>query len=147
MLWHLLPARIARQGVGNVTVCTNARTGLALESGSRPGPTRSRGAGPRHGHRTNADESRPCRGPAITGRVMPRIVATAQIPSVTTDSPTQMGCQLALPRSRPIAHSNTRVPTAPQNQVVNAATGRCSCCPRLEIDGTAGGDVRKAGEM
>jgi hypothetical protein len=68
MVWHLLPARIARQGVGNVTVCTNARTGLSLESGSRPGPTRSRGAGPRHGHRTNADESRPCRGPAGAGR-------------------------------------------------------------------------------
>jgi hypothetical protein len=42
---------------------------------------------------------------------MPRIVATAQIPSVTTDSPTQRGCQTARVRSRPIAHSNIRVPT------------------------------------
>jgi hypothetical protein len=33
IVWYLLPARIARQGVGNVTVCTNARTGLSLESG------------------------------------------------------------------------------------------------------------------
>jgi hypothetical protein len=24
IVWYLLPARIARQGVGNVTVCTNA---------------------------------------------------------------------------------------------------------------------------
>ena len=30
-------------------------------------------------------------------------------------------------RSRPIANSKTRVPTPPQNQAVNAATGRCSC--------------------
>ena len=38
-----------------------------------------------------------------------------------------MGCHLALPWSRPIAHSKIIVPIAPQNQVVNAATGRCSC--------------------
>jgi hypothetical protein len=65
VVWYLLPARIAREGVGNVTVCTNARTGLSLESGSRPGPTRLRGVGPRQGHRTHADESRPCRGPGV----------------------------------------------------------------------------------
>jgi hypothetical protein len=59
--------------------------------------------------------------------VMPRIVATAHSASVTTDKPIQMGCDLALPRSRPIAHSKTIVPTAPQNHAVNAATGRCSC--------------------
>jgi len=42
----------------------NARTCLSLESGSWPGPTRSRGAGPRPwGYRTNRDESRLCRGP------------------------------------------------------------------------------------
>jgi hypothetical protein len=29
--------------------------------------------------------------------------ATAEIPGVATDSPVQMGCHLALPRSRPIA--------------------------------------------
>src|SRR5918994_5791554 len=63
----------------------------------------------------------------ISGRVMARIVASAQIPSVATDSPIHMGCQLALPRSRPIAHSKTRVPIPPQNQVANAATGRCCC--------------------
>jgi hypothetical protein len=63
----------------------------------------------------------------ITGSVVARTVASAQIPSVTTDSPIQMGCHLALPRSRPIAHSKTIVPTPPQNQVANAATGRCSC--------------------
>jgi DNA-binding transcriptional LysR family regulator len=63
----------------------------------------------------------------ITGRVMARIVASAQIPSVATDSPIQMGCHLELPRSRPIAHSKTRVPIPPQNQVAKAATGRCCC--------------------
>lgn len=40
IVWYLLPARIARPGVGNVTVSTNARTGLSLESGSRPGRRR-----------------------------------------------------------------------------------------------------------
>jgi hypothetical protein len=43
----------------------NVRTRLSLESGSRPGPTRSRGARPRRGgHPTNRDESRLCRDPA-----------------------------------------------------------------------------------
>jgi hypothetical protein len=28
MVWHLLPARIARQGVGNVTVCTKPEPGF-----------------------------------------------------------------------------------------------------------------------
>src|SRR5829696_8980205 len=64
----------------------------------------------------------------ITGRVMARMVAIAQIPRVTTDSPIQMGRHRLRPRSRPIAHNKTRVPTPPQNHVANAATGRCSCC-------------------
>jgi hypothetical protein len=64
---------------------------------------------------------------SITGSVMARIVATDQFTSVATDNPTQMGCQLERPRSRFIAKSKTRVPTPPQNQAVNAATGRCSC--------------------
>jgi hypothetical protein len=42
----------------------------------------------------------------ITGSVMARIVATAQIPSVATDNPTPMGCQLAAPQPahRPQQH-------------------------------------------
>jgi DNA-binding CsgD family transcriptional regulator len=63
----------------------------------------------------------------ITGSVMARMVASAQIPSVATDSPIQMGCHLELPRSRPIVHSTTRVPIPPQNHEPNAATGRCCC--------------------
>src|SRR6266699_515221 len=63
----------------------------------------------------------------ITGSVMARIVATAHIPSVATGKPIQRGCRLARPRSRPIAHSKTRVPITPQIQAVNAATGRCCC--------------------
>jgi hypothetical protein len=62
-----------------------------------------------------------------TGRVMPRIVAKVQHTRVPTDSPIQVGCHLALSRSRLIAHRKTNVPIPPQNQVVNAATGRCCC--------------------
>ena len=64
---------------------------------------------------------------SITGSAMARIVATVQITSVATDSPTQMGCQLRRPRSRAIANRKITVPTPPQNQAVIAATGRCSC--------------------
>jgi hypothetical protein len=64
IVWFLLPARIARRGLGNVTICTNCRNlpggGIRLPTWT----TRSRGAGSRRGHRTNADESRRCRGPA-----------------------------------------------------------------------------------
>ena len=47
--------------------------------------------------------------------------------SVTAANPIHMERHLASPRSLPIAQRNTSVPTPPQNQVVNAATGRCSC--------------------
>ena len=81
----------------------NARTCLSLESGSRPGPTRSRGAGPRRGLiRQMGDESRRCRGPssdpacaAQTGHC--RLPASTQlngdIPErwIQAESPTEEG--------------------------------------------------------
>jgi hypothetical protein len=45
-----------------------------------------------------------------TGSVMPKIVAKVQSTRVATDGPIQVGCHLALPRSRLIAHRIRRVP-------------------------------------
>jgi hypothetical protein len=50
-----------------------------------------------------------------TGAAMPTIVATVHTASVATESPIHVGRQVADPRTFPIAHQNTRVPTLPQN--------------------------------
>jgi hypothetical protein len=66
---------------------------------------------------------------------MTLIVASAQMPSVTLDSPIHVGRHMASPRSRPTAHRNTSVPTPPQNHDVNAATFWCSCSEPETISG------------
>jgi hypothetical protein len=55
----------------------NVRTCLSLASGSWPGPTRSRSARHDVRHRTNRDESRLCRGPALPRPTLPASAATA----------------------------------------------------------------------
>jgi len=51
------------QGLGNVTIFTNAGTCLPEESGSRPGPRGRVAPGPDAVIEQNADESRRCQGP------------------------------------------------------------------------------------
>ena len=80
IVWYLLPARIAGQGVGNVTVCANARTGVSLESGSQgldnavAWRRTTTGSSDKRG--TNRTLPRPCRNPWMLTRLLTGRAAT-----------------------------------------------------------------------
>jgi hypothetical protein len=65
VLQRLQTRHFLSQGPGKVAVCTKCPNMPVAGIWHPAWPTRSHGAGPRRGQRTNGDESRLCRGPGI----------------------------------------------------------------------------------